>query len=118
MPTERGSKVCAMHVYDDAKDYLPPKWRKDAIKSYCEAKLTGSLVASRYSTSMVPKGTGGMHTAGALLADEANRNGTDFVVVGYVGRKGKKKTEVIASNTLYCMQNCVGSVVIIQQETG
>lgn len=44
-----------MHYYDNTKEYLPPKWRKNAIQADAEAKCTSYLVAKRYAVCGSPQ---------------------------------------------------------------
>lgn len=112
MQSDRDTVVEAMHIYDDSKTYLPARMQKNQIKAICDAKLTGSLVTRRYSMNWVPR----QANVGMQILSEIDRKNADFIVMGFWGRKGRKKDHLVASNTLEVMQRGKASVVVIQSE--
>jgi len=114
MQSDRATKVTVVHIYDDGKEgYLPPQMRKDSLRAVCDAKLTGSLISQRFSLRFVPKDK----HIGMQLVEEIERWRADFIVLGFWGRKGpKKSSHLLASNTLEVMQRGHASCIVMQNE--
>ena len=72
------------------KAYLPHEEKPQAVKEYYEVRLAGKFAKDRYTVSIITRKEG-EDTAKALLSWIANKHAdADFLVVGYVGRKGQK----------------------------
>ncbi|CAE8617641.1 unnamed protein product, partial [Polarella glacialis] len=54
MQSDRETDLKVVHYYDASKEYLPPRWRKDAIESETNTKCTGYLVSKRYNVRVAP----------------------------------------------------------------
>jgi len=108
---DRDTDLAIVHYYDDTKEYLPPKFRKNAIQSDAEAKCTSYLVSKRYAISIKERTPG--TKIGALLCQDIREQNTSFCVMGFVGRKGKDK-HIIGSNVLEVMQRGKCSCVVFK----
>ena len=87
-------RVDAVHVVTVAaakdKAYLPHEEKPQAIKEYYETRLAGKFAKDRYTVSIIQRKEG-EDTAKALLAWVNTKHAdADFLVVGFVGRKGPK----------------------------
>lgn len=72
------------------KAYLPHEEKPAAIKEYYEVRLAGKFAKDHHTVSIINK-KDGEETAHALLAwIDAKHADADFIVVGFVGRKGQK----------------------------
>jgi len=112
MQSDRATCVEVLHIYDDAKTYLPARMQKSQIKAICEAKLTGSLVTRRYNLNMEPR----QANIGIQIVNKIEQKRADFIVMGFFGRKGRKRDHLVASNTLEVMQRGEASVIVMQSE--
>jgi len=114
MQLQRDTFIQVLHIYDDSKDYLPPSYRKDALKVYVDAKLTSSASTQRYRISWVAKDgvPTGERICGAIRDLPAN-----YVCLGFVGRKGKKDAHMLSSNTLEVLCHGRCSVIVFKDET-
>mmetsp|Transcript_49998 Transcript_49998/g.140147 ORF Transcript_49998/g.140147 Transcript_49998/m.140147 type:complete len:391 (-) Transcript_49998:144-1316(-) len=108
------STLRVMHLYDDSKDYLPPKFRKKHLESFCDSLCTPHLRHDRYCLKMEPRTPG--ENVGIRLAQEAADWGADFLVMGFYGRKGKKETseKLLASNVMEIIQRGKCTSVVMQ----
>jgi nucleotide-binding universal stress UspA family protein len=115
MQRNRNSTLEVMHVYDKSKD-LPPAMREDHLKGVCEALLTSALPERRYKLLWGPKDgrTAAMHLTDRVSAGDAN-----FAVVGWYGRKGRKKDrsrDTMSSNTEEVIARAGCGVIVMKDE--
>jgi nucleotide-binding universal stress UspA family protein len=87
-------RIDAVHVVTVAaakdKAYLPHDEKPQAVKEYYEVRLAGKFAKDRYTVSIIQRKEG-EDTAKALLGwVDAKHPDADFLVVGFVGRKGPK----------------------------
>jgi nucleotide-binding universal stress UspA family protein len=115
MQKNRDTFVEVLHILDPAKDYLPPAWRPDQLRSVVENTLTAAVPQNRCKTVWMRKDgvAAGVHLAERAGAKE---NMADFVVTGFTGRKRKKDRMKAGSNTLTAIQSCAASVIVIKDE--
>ncbi|CAE7716422.1 unnamed protein product [Symbiodinium necroappetens] len=105
--SDRETDLLIVHYYDDTKEYLPPKWRRNAIQADAEAKCTSYLVSKRYAISVRQRSPG-------VKIGDIKDQGTSFCVMGFAGRKGKDR-HIIGSNVLEVMQRGKCSCVDARQ---
>lgn len=113
---ERGAFAQVLHVYDDAKDYLPVACRREPLRSAVDAQLTGSVSSKRYRLSWVRKD--GM-SAGAHICESIIELQADYVCIGFFGLKGEKPNQTTFSTNLYPVlsQGNSCSAVVIKDES-
>jgi len=114
MQQNRQTTCEVLHVYDDAKDYLPPALRPDAIRSVVESKLTGAVSAKRYKVVWSRKD--GVKVA-KHLCSRAKAAQADFAIMGFTGRKGRKDKNLMASNVQEAIQTCSCACIVIKDES-
>lgn len=114
MQQKRETYCEVLHVYDDTKKTLPPAWRPDAIRAAVEAKLTSSVSQKRYRLAWTAKDG---KSPGQHLCERVQAKKADFSIMGFVGRKGKKDRSLIASNVQTAIQNCLGAVIVLKDES-
>eukprot|EP00439_Symbiodinium_sp_Y106_P049546 s218_g6.t1 len=105
--SDRETDLLIVHYYDDTKEYLPPKWRRNAIQADAEAKCTSYLVSKRYAISVRQRSPG-------VKIGDIKDQGTSFCVMGFAGRKGKDR-HIMGSNVLEVMQRGKCSCVDARQ---
>jgi len=110
--SDRETDLLIVHYYDDTKEYLPPKWRRNAIQADAEAKCTSYLVSKRYAISVRQRSPG--VKIGVLLCQDIKDQGTSFCVMGFAGRKGKDR-HIMGSNVLEVMQRGKCSCVVFKE---
>ncbi|CAJ1355919.1 unnamed protein product [Effrenium voratum] len=110
--SDRETELFLIHYYDNSKEYLPPKWRKNAIQADAEAKCTSYLVSKRYTISIRERDQG--KKIGELLCQDIRKLEASFCIMGFVGRKGKDK-HIIGSNVLEVMQRGKCSCVVFKE---
>eukprot|EP00434_Breviolum_minutum_P032809 symbB.v1.2.029016.t1/scaffold3125.1/size63008/3 len=110
--SDRETDLLIVHYYDNTKEYLPPKWRKNAIQSDVETKCTSYLVSKRYQIS-VKERTPGVKI-GQLLCEDIKEQGAGFCVMGFAGRKGKDR-HLIGSNVLEVMRSGRCSCIVFKE---
>mmetsp|Transcript_74539 Transcript_74539/g.136095 ORF Transcript_74539/g.136095 Transcript_74539/m.136095 type:complete len:319 (-) Transcript_74539:75-1031(-) len=113
--SDRDLKLQVLHVYDDSKDYLHPRWRREYIYSTCEAVCVAHLQAQRYNLAMIPRNPG--EKVGVQLVEAIKELGADFTVMGIYGRKGRVFRRMLASNVMEVMQRGRCSCILIQTES-
>lgn len=113
MAINRNSSVCVVHVTDRNKTYLPPSMQPDAVKSVTESKLIGSLSSKRYRMNWIEKGN---DSAGSILCEQIKSEESDFCILGYFGRKGKKDGNMVASNVYGLLKHGRCSTVVMKRE--
>ncbi len=75
---------------DKPKAYLPHDETPQAVRDYYSARLAGKFPKANYTVSIIQR-KAGEDTARALLSWlNAKHDDADFLVVGFVGRKGPK----------------------------
>jgi len=104
MQHDKNTSLQVMHLYDDAKNYLPPKYRREHLESFCDSLCTSYLRKDRFKITMVARTP--EEKVGTRLAKEAAHFGADFLVMGFYGRKGKKEhsAKLFASNVMEIIQ--------------
>merc|ERR1712110_288887 len=110
MQANRNTSLDVVHIADEAKSYLPPAQKPDAVKAYTESKLVSSMSDKRYSFKMLNKGN---QTAGSHICNQIKESKADFAVLGYQGRKGKKDAKLLASNVYETLRSGHCSTVVI-----
>lgn len=124
--------VCKiLHIYDDTKEgYLPVKWRKATIEADIDSRLTVSVPKERGELKMLKRSLG--CPVSDQILEEANNQGTDFIVMGFLGRKrsgaGRATAAAdisrqtsgsdlpISSNNLAVLGKSKAGVIIMQKE--
>mmetsp|Transcript_30067 Transcript_30067/g.70082 ORF Transcript_30067/g.70082 Transcript_30067/m.70082 type:complete len:343 (-) Transcript_30067:110-1138(-) len=117
MNSDREAHVYVTHVYDESKTYLPPAWRKDSIRSTCEAILTSTLLPKRYDVNFYEK-RDPSEKVGAKLIKEIEAREADFICMGWRGRKERKAASdaMFASNVMSVMEQGKCTTIVIQSE--
>lgn len=103
-----------LHVWDPDKDYLPPSWRPDALKTVAEATLAGAVSQKRYRINWVRKEG---KSAAYHITQRTKAIKADFTCLGFTGRKGKKDKNIIASNVQEALSMVAGGVIVIKDES-
>lgn len=116
MQFDRASSVDVIHIFDDDKDYLPPAFRKDAIRSIVEAKMTSSVSSKRWALQVLSKAgkPAGTHIVDAVRKASTSTAGGTFAVMGYFGLKGKKDSGLVGSNVYETLKYGRCSLIIIK----
>ncbi|CAK9052422.1 unnamed protein product [Durusdinium trenchii] len=110
--SDRETELFIVHYYDSSKEYLPPKWRKNAIHADAEAKCTSYLVSKRYTIS-VKERTPGVKI-GTMLCEDIKSQAAGFCIMGFAGRKGKDR-HLIGSNVLEVMRSGRCSCIVFKE---
>lgn len=109
----RDTRLEVLHIYDDSKDYLPPKCRKEHIKEIVEVRLASSVSSKRWHFTLQKKAD--VVHVGQQINDFIQKCGADFTVMGYYGAKGKK-VEIVGKQVLEVLQHSPSSVIIIKDD--
>lgn len=115
MQQNRDSTCMVTHVYDETKDSndLPVRNRPDNIKRTVEGKLLSNLTKKRYRIAWIGKrGT----PTGSHVVREAAEVKSDFLVMGFTGRKGRKDRGLVGSNCQFALQHAAASIIVIKDE--
>mmetsp|Transcript_90415 Transcript_90415/g.193850 ORF Transcript_90415/g.193850 Transcript_90415/m.193850 type:complete len:349 (+) Transcript_90415:51-1097(+) len=114
MQRDRQSIIKVVHIYDDRKDYLPPRLRRDSVASLIETQLESSVSKKRWSLRLVHKG---QQRTSDLLTEQIVDFGADYACLGFVGLKGSKKdAHLMASNVFETLKMGVCSCIVIKDE--
>jgi nucleotide-binding universal stress UspA family protein len=115
MQKNRETSCEVVHVCDNGKDYLPVAWQPDQLRATTEAKLTSALSEKRYRVAWLHKD--GM-SAAAHMNERSKAIDSDFVVVGFTGRKGKKdnRATLWGSNVQELIQSVPASVIVMKDD--
>mmetsp|Transcript_59003 Transcript_59003/g.110542 ORF Transcript_59003/g.110542 Transcript_59003/m.110542 type:complete len:352 (+) Transcript_59003:103-1158(+) len=91
---ERGTFLDVLHIYDDAKEYLPPEYRKDHLRAVVYAKLLGWVSLDRFALTWKQKTA----QVGQMICDHFVEFPATFLCMGFRGRKGKRDVRMMTSN--------------------
>eukprot|EP00443_Scrippsiella_acuminata_P108778 CAMPEP_0115599246 /NCGR_PEP_ID=MMETSP0272-20121206/14292_1 /TAXON_ID=71861 /ORGANISM="Scrippsiella trochoidea, Strain CCMP3099" /LENGTH=461 /DNA_ID=CAMNT_0003034689 /DNA_START=115 /DNA_END=1501 /DNA_ORIENTATION=- len=89
LQTDKRTFAEVLHIYDDSKTYLPVSCRKEALRTTCEALLTGCVSSKRYRLKWVRKA--GEGSTGDQICEGVRQLPADYICMGYFGLKGKKQ---------------------------
>lgn len=94
---KKGDKVTVLHIADPTKDYLAFEHKPSSVREYYENQCLGlPKEAASVRISNKPAGT---PTRDAILAAVNKMPDADFLVVGFVGRKGPKDDPQVMGKT-------------------
>lgn len=112
----RETSLRVMHVFDDAKTYLPVKFRRNHIETTCETLCTSYLLPQRYHLVVEPRVPG--EKVGLRFVKEIKSWHADFMCLGFYGLKGRKdrSERLFASNVMEVLQRGRCSCIVMQNE--
>jgi hypothetical protein len=116
--------VTVFHAFKDGVDeskIFPVEYRQKEMKMKYECELIGHLSSSRYSMWWISREPEGTRRAVEELQHEMQRRKRDsdypdFVLMGHVGRKGKKDTQTtLGSNSDVSLRAMYVPLIIVKQ---
>lgn len=128
---DRRNTCKILHIFDDAKTcYNSGKYSKTTIQHDIEARLTAAVPKERGKLLMRVRNSG--TPVSTQILEEADLQGCDFIVMGFLGRKRsgtgraaaaldklKRQDSMdvpISSNNLAIMGSAKASIIIMQKE--
>mmetsp|Transcript_89374 Transcript_89374/g.193456 ORF Transcript_89374/g.193456 Transcript_89374/m.193456 type:complete len:349 (-) Transcript_89374:41-1087(-) len=114
MQQDKATHLHMVHIHDPAKDYLPPRYKENAVKAHCEAKVSSWLLPKRYHLDMLKREAD--VSVGEQLCKVIHKLNGNFLVMGYKGISGRKPKTVIGSNVMEVIQRGRCSCIIMRTE--
>jgi len=114
MQHDHNTHVCVLTIWDPRKDYLPPRYRKDAIVSMADARCTGYLLPQRFEVHAFQRLED--TPVGVQVCEHIKQYRADFVAMGFKGNSGLKDAHIVGSNVMEVMQRGRCSLIIFRSD--
>ena len=101
-----------IHIYNNSKDYLPPKYRQDFIKQSINTDVSGIYPKVNYMLFWEESTANNKNQ----INDICKKAGASVLFMGFYGLKGSKKDpNVLSSGVAFLSLYCSCTLVIMKQ---